>query len=276
MLKRLCSAFLSLAMAMGLVTALSGTASATNYSVIDWNVSRITDGGAEHAIRYFRLMDEIHRRSYGEPTEEENVTQTTTEAGRLIQVRVLDTNNEHVASVYIWADNLYVAGFYSPRSNTHWAFHDREQQFQQALGVSARFMPNTGNYNSLPGGNDRQNLVFTPNSMYNAMRQLNNVTSYNDNVGRALLVATQIFSESARFAPILNRVYGNIISHQANALGDGYAGLENQWGAISQFAYNLRHGQPASINILGRVITSFAALRQLLGFVELNGSQARL
>ncbi|MEU9802329.1 ribosome-inactivating family protein [Streptomyces sp. NPDC051000] len=276
MLKRLCSALLSLAMAMGLVTALSGTASATNYSVIDWNISRITDGGGEHATRYFRLMDEIHRRSYGEPTEEENVTQTTTEAGRLIQVRVLDTNNQHVASVYLWADNLYVAGFYSPQSNTHWAFHDREQQFQQALGVTARFMPSTGNYNSLPGGNNRQNLVLTPNSMFNAMWQLHNVTSYNDNVGRSLLVAAQIFSESARFAPILNRVYGNIISHEQNALGDGYAGLENQWGAISQFAYNLRHGHPASINILGRVITSFAALRQLLGFVELNGSQARL
>ncbi|MEV6570023.1 hypothetical protein [Streptomyces sp. NPDC051577] len=116
MLKRLCSALLSLAMAMGLVTALSGTASATNYSVIEWNISRITDGGGGHATRYFRLMDEIHRRPYGEPTEGENVTQTTTEAGRLIQVRVLDTNNEHVASVYLWADNLYVAGFHSPQS----------------------------------------------------------------------------------------------------------------------------------------------------------------
>ncbi|MCY0921569.1 hypothetical protein OS965_25870 [Streptomyces sp. H27-G5] len=217
MLKRLCSAFLSLA--MGLVTALSGTASATNYSVIDWNISRITDDGGERATRYYRLMEEIH----GVPA-------------------VTHGGGERHAG----------------------------------LGVSARFMPNTGNYNSLPGGNSRQNLVLTPNGMYNAMRQLNNVTTYNDNVGRALLAATQIFSESARFAPILNRVYGNIISHSENALGDGYAGLGNQWGSISRFSYNLRHGRPASINILGRVITSFAALRQPLGFVELNGSQARL
>lgn len=278
MFRKTWSALLSLAMAIGLVTALAGPASATNYSVIDWHISRITDGGSTHALRYYNLIDQIHQHTYGEPTEEENVTQTTTDTRHLVQVRVLDTNNAHLSSIYIWADNLYIAGFYSPQSNRHWVFRgDREQQFRQSLGLSrSHTMQSSGNYADLPGGNDRRSLVLTPHSMYNAMRQLHNVTSYNDNVGRALLVAAQVFSEAARFAPILNRVYGNILSHSQHAMGDGYAAMQNQWSSLSHWAYNIRHGLPGSIYVLGHAITNFNELRRYLGFVELNGSRARL
>ncbi|MER5776714.1 hypothetical protein ABT144_20910 [Streptomyces sp. NPDC002039] len=55
-----------------------------------------------------------------------------------------------------------------------------------------------------------------------------------------------------------------------------YAGLVNQRGSISRSVYDLRHGRPASINVLGRAITSFAAPRRSSGLVELDGSQARL
>ncbi|MEU3374381.1 ribosome-inactivating family protein [Streptomyces sp. NPDC006660] len=274
MLRRLCSIVLSLAVAMGLVTALSGTASATNYQVIDWHVDRITDGGTEHAQRYWNLIDAIHQHTYGSPTYQDGIRQTTNEH-RLIQVRALDTDNRHLASVYLWADNLYVAGFYAPATNTHLVFSDRVQEFQNALGITnARIMPRTGSYSGLPGGNNRENLVLTPQTMYHAMQQLNNATEYNDNVGQALLVSIQVFSEAARFSPIFNRVGRNIRNYENTQLGPDYAMLENQWGSISQFTYDVRQ-RAASIRILGNLIQTLAQLRDVLGFVEVNGSIAK-
>ncbi|WP_392892736.1 ribosome-inactivating family protein [Streptomyces sp. LN699] len=277
MLRKLCSILLTLATAMGLVTVLSGPASAQNLQVIDWHVSRITDGGPTHAQNYYNLIADIHRLTYGLPTHYEGLAQTTTERGRLVQVRVLDTDNAHLASVYLWADNLYVAGFYAPGSNVHFVFNDRVQEFQNTLGITnARIMPRTGNYTGLPGGNNRADLVLNPQRMYHGMQQLHSPTEYNDNVGSGLLTAIQIFSEASRFSPILDRVRNNIARWESTPLGGGYADLENNWGAISQFAYNIRNNPGASINVLGRVVTSLVGLGRTLGFVELNGSQARL
>ncbi|MGW3045992.1 hypothetical protein ACWC9T_39690 [Kitasatospora sp. NPDC001159] len=118
MLKRLCSALRTPAISMGLVTTFSGTASATNYQVIDWNISNITAGGNTHHQNYWNLIDAIHRHTYGDVTGVNNVTETTTERGRLVQVRVLGTNNTHLASVYLWANDLYAAGFYAPQSRS--------------------------------------------------------------------------------------------------------------------------------------------------------------
>ncbi|MFE9905661.1 hypothetical protein [Streptomyces achromogenes] len=77
MLKRICSAVLTLAISLGLVTTLSGTATATNYQVIDWHISNITAGGNTHHQNYWNLIDAIHRYTYGEVTGVNNVTETT-------------------------------------------------------------------------------------------------------------------------------------------------------------------------------------------------------
>ncbi|MFH8387793.1 ribosome-inactivating family protein [Kitasatospora sp. NPDC018058] len=279
MLRKLALLLLSLATAMGLVTGLSTTASATNFSVIDWNISNITERGATHESNYYRLISAIHLHTYGNVTHYEGLTQTSTDHDRLVQVRVLDTNNTQLTSVYLWADNLYVAGFYAPATNTHFAFNDRYQDFQTALGIpSARILPTNGNYTGLPGGNDRGRLVLEPETIYNAMYQLGHAApnDYNDAVGRALVVAIQIFSEASRFSPILDRIRGNIHNWTHTPLTDDYAGLENDWGRISQFAYNIRNNPTLSIRILGQWVTSLVGLSRVLGFVELNGSQARL
>ncbi|WP_395292310.1 ribosome-inactivating family protein [Kitasatospora hibisci] len=283
MLKRICSALLTLAMTLGLVTALSGTASATNYQVIDWHISNITAGGSIHHQNYWNLIDAIHRYTYGEPTGVNNVTETTTERGRLIQVRVLDTNNVHLVSVYLWANDLYVAGFYAPQGNSHWAFNDRRQEFENALGV--RVPENrriaSSNYNDIPGGSQRGSLVLNPESIYTAMRTLGRATAYNDTVGRALLVSTQIFSEAARFGVIFDVVRGNIRNpnqgRQLNYFDDqrGYilaANVENQWATITSFVRDLRANPSGrSITIMGHTVSSIAALLYYVGFVELNG-----
>ncbi|MFF9002077.1 ribosome-inactivating family protein [Streptomyces achromogenes] len=283
MLKRICSAVLTLAISLGLVTTLSGTATATNYQVIDWHISNITAGGNTHHQNYWNLIDAIHRYTYGEVTGVNNVTETTTEQGRLIQVRVLDTDNVHLASVYLWANDLYVAGFYAPQSNTHWAFRDRIDQFQTALGIT---VPDdrriaSGNYNDIPGGNNRGALAPNPENIYNAMRTLGRATAYNDATGRAVLMATQIFSEAARFGVVFDVVRGNIQTPSRNRPLNYFdeqrgnilaANVENQWAAITRFIRDARRTPSGpSIYIMGHNITTIAGLLYYIGFVETNG-----
>ncbi|MFJ4525589.1 ribosome-inactivating family protein [Streptomyces sp. NPDC088810] len=264
---------------MGLVAGLGSTASAANYQIVDYNISDITAGGQDHALAYYHVIDAIHRLSYGEPTEERAITQTTEERGRLIQVRIRDTGGNDLVSIYLWANNLYVAGFYAARGGGHYVFNDgREAEFRQALGIgSATSLGQSGNYSTLPTGNSRQSLTINPQAIYGAASTLGYSRGYNDSVGRALVIMIQAFSEAARFGPIFDLVYNNIY-HPGNSrqLGADYAGLENQWGALSQFARNLRNGYDASINILGAIVRSFDQLRQRLSFVELNGSIAML
>ncbi|MCF3181400.1 hypothetical protein IPZ70_15840 [Streptomyces polychromogenes] len=284
--KKFRSTLLCLAMTLGLLAGFNGTASATNYRVVDWDISRITDGGDEHAARYWKAIDGIHQNSYGNATGQTGITQTTTDTTRMVQIRVRDTGGNELVSLYFWADNLYLAGWYAPYggdpNNTNPATRRRHFQFNEnrsmadSLGVGVMYLGRTGNYNALPGGNDRGHLVITPATIYNAAYVLGHATGYNDNVGSAALIMIQAFSEAARFGPILDRVYNNIYHHNATPLGDEYAGLENQWDALAAFANNVHRNGSSEMDVLGHRIRNFQDLRQRLTFVERQGKNARL
>ncbi|MFJ3914322.1 hypothetical protein [Streptomyces vinaceus] len=57
--KKISSTLLCLAMTLRLLAGFNGTASATNYRVVDWNISRITDGGQKQAARYWQAIDHL-------------------------------------------------------------------------------------------------------------------------------------------------------------------------------------------------------------------------
>ncbi|MET9699561.1 ribosome-inactivating family protein [Streptomyces sp. NPDC006529] len=280
MLKRLYAMLLSMAVAMGLVTTLSTPASAT-YNVIDYNVSRITDGGQEHAANYFRVIGAIHTLSYGDTTGQTGITQTQDNfEERLIQVRIRDTGGRDLVSLYFWPDTLYLAGFYAAQGagpDRHFAFNDdRSAAFSRALNIGpVRLLGRTGNYSSLPGGNNRETIRLTPQNMYHAATVLSTATGYTDDVGRQLLFMAQAFAEASRFGPILDRAYSNFYHHTDTALGTDYAGLENQWSALSDFVNARLHNRPASISIFGQNVTNFDQLRQRVSFVELLGSRVQ-
>ncbi|MEU7646447.1 ribosome-inactivating family protein [Streptomyces huasconensis] len=259
--------------------AKSSMAARQSWPVIDWDITNITAGRGEHATRYWNLIDALHQNSYGDATNTGSglVQQTTRNTNRLIEVRVRNEGRDLV-SVYLWADNLYVAGFYSPGAGIHWAFQDgRQQQFQQDLGVPVRFMPRNGSYLSLNGGTSRENLYLGSTNIFNALYDLHNVREWNETrVDRGMLMAITIFSEAARFGPIFNRVYGNINGFTNYQLSRDYADMENQWGALSRAAHSWRQGRPATVRLIGNNVTSFDRLRQVVGFVELHGSEALL
>ncbi|MFJ8624647.1 ribosome-inactivating family protein [Kitasatospora sp. NPDC093550] len=303
MLKKTSSVLLSISAATALLLPLAGTASAAagptanpaavsqaapaaanraaaTWPVIEWDITNITAGGGEHARRYWDMVDSIHRSSYGEPPHVDSgvVRQTTRNTNQLIQVRVRNQGSDLV-SVYLWADNLYVAGFYSPAANQHWAFQDgRQQQFQNDLGaVPVRLMPRNGSYLSLNGGTTRENLTLGTENIFNALRDLYNVRDWDQTrVDRGMLMAITIFSEAARFGPIFNRVHGNINTGSSNQLSVDYRDMENQWGALSRAAHSWHQGQPASVRLIGTNVTNFDQLRRVVGFVELHGSEALL
>ncbi|MDX3249459.1 ribosome-inactivating family protein [Streptomyces sp. ME18-1-4] len=259
-------------------TSRSSAAQLVNWPVINWDISSITDGGAEMEQRYYQLISQIHSHTYGGATGESSITQTTQDPRRIIQIQVNDTNNQHLVSFYMWADTLYIAGYYSPGSNEHWAFQDdRTQLLQQVTGTQFRFMPRTGSYSSLTGGNSRQDLHLGAQSIYSAMAGLHEVRSH-DNVrtDRGLLMAITIFSEAARFSPILDRVRQNIREWRDDTLSLDYANMENNWGSLSTAAHAWRTGHNATVNVIGQNVNSFDAMRRVLHFVELHGSEARL
>ncbi|WP_033355392.1 ribosome-inactivating family protein [Kitasatospora aureofaciens] len=297
-------ALLSLSAATALLVSLAGTASAAptltgkpaggdrirsapatraaalqSWPIIDWDITDITAGRGEHANRYWNLIDAIHRNTYGDATNVGSglVQQTTRNENRLIQIRVMN-QGAHLVSVYMWADNLYIAGFYSPAANRHWAFQDgRQQQFQNDLGVQAQLMPRTGNYNGITGGSARENLYLGSTNIFNALRDLNNVPQWDETrIDRGMLMAITIFSEAARFGPIFNRIYGNINAWTTNQLSVDYRDMENQWGRLSQAAHAWRQGRAASVRLIGNNVSSFDDLRRVVGFVELHGSEALL
>ncbi|MFC5666549.1 ribosome-inactivating family protein [Kitasatospora misakiensis] len=298
------SALLSATAATALLVTLAGTASAApaltdrsagasqiriepanraavlqSWPIIDWDITNITSGAGQHANRYWNLIDAIHQNSYGDATGADSglVQQTTRNENRLIQIRVIN-NGTHLVSIYMWADNLYIAGFYSPAANRHWAFQDgRQQQFQNDLGVTARLMPRTGNYNGITGGSTRENLYLGSTNIFDALYGLHDVREWNERIiDRGMLMAITIFSEAARFGSILNRVYGNINGWTNYQLSVDYRDMENQWGRLSQAAHAWRQGRAASVRLIGNNVTSFDQLRRVVGFVELHGSEALL
>ncbi|MFG3223727.1 ribosome-inactivating family protein [Kitasatospora sp. NPDC048194] len=280
-LKKLHSALICVALALGLVTGLSGTASATNYRIVDWDISRITDGGQEHAARYYHAVDGLHQNTYGNATHENAVMQTTTDRSRIVQIRIRDTGGNELVSLYFWADNLYLAGFYAPYGGDagsgrhHFSFADG-RDMAASLGVGTRSPVRTGNYTSLPGGNNRENLRITPATLYNAAYVLGHATGYNDSVGASLLLMIQAFSEAARFGPIFSQVYNNIYNHNETPLGRDLAGLENQWDEISRFAHDVRRNGSSYLDLFGHTVRNFNDLRTRLSFVEVMGSVAQL
>ncbi|GAA2792084.1 ribosome-inactivating family protein [Kitasatospora sp. CM 4170] len=304
MFKKNSAALLSLSAATALLISLAGTASAApapvgesagagqirlasanraaalqSWPIIDWDITDITSGRGEHANRYWNLIDAIHRNTYGDATDAGSalVQQTTRNTNRLIQIRVMN-EGAHLVSVYMWADNLYIAGFYSPAANRHWAFQDgRQEQFQTDLGITARLMPRTGNYNGINGGSTRENLYLGATNIFDALYGLHNVGQWNETtIDRGMLMAITIFSEAARFGPIFNRIYGNINGFTNYQLSVDYRDMENQWGRLSQAAHAWRQGRSASVRLIGNNVTSFDQLRRVVGFVELHGSEALL
>ncbi|SCF08627.1 Ribosome inactivating protein [Micromonospora haikouensis] len=280
--RRISALFVALVMMLGIATVPQSPAHAQpgdSLSIIDWNISRITDGGDVHESRYFNMIAAIHTYSGNYIANE--VMQTNGNYRAMIQVRVLDTNNAHLVSLYFWADNLYLAAWYSPTNNRHYLFSqgDRWRNVVSVLGLDTSRVTvynMDGNYNELVGGNSRSTLVTNPQRMYDSLRTLGRTTTLNNDVSAALVQAITMTSEAARYSPILDTIRYNIRYAnrlQSLPLNDDNVWLTTHWGTVSAFVHRVLMNPSGQMIVLyGRIaITTLAGLISWLKWVEING-----
>ncbi|MGW7315665.1 ribosome-inactivating family protein [Streptomyces sp. NPDC054854] len=213
---------------------------------------------------------------------------------RLIQIRVLRRGSQ-VVSLYFWADNLYLAGFYTPGNDQnqgrHYAFNDTwPEDFNHVLNLqtAATRLPWGGNYVSLPGGNNRTYDVINGPGLHNALLVLGGARARLGNggdrgateVGNALTLTIQATAEAARFGRIFDTVRGNIGTGTRTAMGTDNVVLQNNWSQISRWIYRASD-DPAypthnALTLSGVACTALRTLLTHLLYVELlSGSRPR-
>ncbi|MFJ2607522.1 ribosome-inactivating family protein [Streptomyces sp. NPDC091279] len=156
-----------------------------------------------------------------------------------------DSGRRRAVDLWVQPDNLYVVGYSPQGSGTSYTFNDAS--FNRAPIGSHRNLPFGGNYQSLVGaaGRDRSSLPIHWNDIRASILQLANqtsATSNTQNTARSLMLLIQMTSEAARFNDLEGVFRG--------AMGDWGTGrqglptwqqnLENNWGILSNFYWNLQ------------------------------------
>ncbi|MFI5999330.1 ribosome-inactivating family protein [Streptomyces sp. NPDC051366] len=157
-----------------------------------------------------------------------------------------DQNNRRGVDLWIQPDNLYVVGYSPHGSNISYTFSDASF-YRGALGVPTADLPFGGNYNSLTqaAGRDRSSIPIWFNDIRASIVQLANQTSTNanrQNTARSLMLLIQMTSEAARFND-LEGVFRAAVGDWGTGrtgLPDWQQNLENSWGTLSNFYWNLQ------------------------------------
>ncbi|MFC8846904.1 MULTISPECIES: ribosome-inactivating family protein [unclassified Micromonospora] len=285
-LRRLAALLTAIAMALGLVTVAPPAAQADftgNYTVFDWNLDSLNYVGSpgpsqQAATDYWNMLAQLHRVA-GHDFLGDNVDETTQTGAQLIEIR-LSLSGLYRASVYLWSNNLYVAGFYSASTGRHYQFTTYSDVFQariRAMAPNAQFTTiGSGSYTGLSGGSPESRagrqmgratmigslyVLFTPNSYTQARQQ------------QAWVDIIQFVAEAARFGSILNTVYNNLRNGTGNQMGTNNIELENNWGAVSSFIHQQADGDyPVGhhIQIWGQVFYFISTLVARIGYVMIN------
>ncbi|WP_433171685.1 ribosome-inactivating family protein [Actinoallomurus sp. CA-150999] len=114
------------------------------------------------------------------------------------------------------------------------------------------------------------NIRLSYDSLLNALATLRTtrLPDQNPDVARALLFFIQYVSEAARFRPVAAGMTRLMTDrrNEAPGLPDGLQELENDWSALSRYAYEWRNGNPPPLYVgpaFGR-IGSYQQLRQVV------------
>ncbi|MGC0421046.1 ribosome-inactivating family protein [Embleya sp. AB8] len=176
-------------------------------------------------------------------------TQNASQSEGIVRVSLSahdDAGNRRAVDLWVQPDNLYVVGYSPQGSGVSYLFNDASFN-RNPLGTANANLPFGGNYNALVGmaNRDRSSLPVYWNDIRASILQLANQTSANtntQNTARSLMLLIQMTSEAARF----NDLEGVFRA----ALGDwswGQTGLpawqqnlENNWGVLSNFYWNLQ------------------------------------
>ena len=207
--------------------------------------------GSSMQSRYAQLINEI--RAASGHTFRQNVlaTQGNSNPG-IIRVRLINGATE--AILWISPQDLYLRGF----TNTHgqtFQFNDPEYDLVQQLrdlqynAGTIRTLDFGSNYNALEGtraaNRGREATPLNYSSFWNTFFNLAFMTDPTgprlQGCAQSLLTMIQVTSEAVRFIDVYNVIYDAMGSGSYNGLPAYQQRLENQWGAMSAWAFRLNN-----------------------------------
>jgi hypothetical protein len=205
----------------------------------------------------------------------------------VIAVNVAD-GAEALTTLFFWADNLYFIGFHT--HNVLRVFRDAQPQNLRNIlnrrGIFTREqhdIPWGSNYNNIPGGNDRQNLTISPESLrsvlYFLARDVNALTgdgpiggreAYNRAYARALLTIATALLEALRFGRIEERIYDAIRRGDTFHFGQENVEATTSWGRISQWVTDhLQNPNNGPLTVAQHIFYTVPAATYYFGHLEI-------
>jgi hypothetical protein len=278
------------AMFAGAVLAVSGGSkvagadpTANKWDKISYNISNLGTEDfhwrSRSASNYETLINQIRHISGHDFLN--GVGETTNRSQRIIEIDVHDDGTP-VVTLYMWADSLYVFGFYTPQGGHRW-FNDAQNTAHAASILGIPEPPRlgwTGNYAQMPGGEPatRAAITYTGRSMYTDFRTLgamrDRINGSNESrreLGQAIVRVIGSLSEAARFETIKSVIRNNLHYAGTTHLGTFNAELENSWNRISQWIYDqVNFNNPRSIIVDHETFWTLPALMRRLMFVQIR------
>jgi hypothetical protein len=253
--------------------------------MVDWEVGDIlsndSQGRTRAANAYQAMLANLGRYAGGAYANNGQTWMTTGRPNEVLEVRIL-RGGAHTASIYLWARNLYVFGFWAPNGG-HRFFNDPANNVAPGImGIqNPPRLPWDGTYGHTPGGNHRPELTFGRDRIHGAIRALENMgTALNGSnqqrtaFGEEMTRLLQIVPEALRFGEIADRITGIIRNGQQGeqvTLSPDLIELENSWARIGAFVYGwINNGWANQLQLRGRFFHTMPQLLAALHFVMIR------
>ncbi len=183
------------------------------------------------------------------------IGETQTNQAALLRV---DINYDgHTLRLWLTPNNMYLRGF-TNNSNQTFAFNDyplrgEMQAFAEDGSPDARLLPTLGAIQTLPYGSgyidltraaqrDRGGIPLSYSDLLASTYTLLRVTQPEGLTARALLFFIQYVSEASRFRPVGDMMYEVMNGANHTGVPVDLQELENDWSALSEWAYESRAG----------------------------------
>ncbi|GAA4077238.1 ribosome-inactivating family protein [Streptomyces hundungensis] len=156
-----------------------------------------------------------------------------------------DSGRRRAVDLWVQPDNLYVVGYSPQGSGVSYTFNDASFN-RGPIDTSITNLPFGGNYQALvqAAGRDRSSMPIWWQDIRASILQLANQTSANtntQNTARSLMLLIQMTSEAARFNDLEGVFHAAVGDWSWGRTGlEGWQqNLENNWGVVSNFYWNL-------------------------------------
>ncbi|HEY4458687.1 MAG TPA: ribosome-inactivating family protein [Pseudonocardiaceae bacterium] len=269
---------LVVALAVGATVTLAG-ASAAGADTANGRIAHVSldlaGVGSSQARAYRQFIVDVQAAAGHEWLP--NIGETQTNQAALLRADINYDGN--TLRLWFTPNNMYLRGFTTAAGVT-FAFNDYELgqamvDLAAAPSPDAGLLPPLNEIRSLPfdsgyigmvraAGRDRTNTPMTYANLLASFATLLEATRLpGQDSARALLFFIQYVSEAARFRPVGQMMYDVMNGVEGAGVSGNLQELENDWSALSAWAYELRAGLNPRPYYVGPHFGTINSLRQL-------------